>query len=42
MAKWANDSGEVSIKVAVVGQPGSGKSMIIACGYLLPATISNT
>ena len=30
MAKWAKDSGEVSIKVAVVGQAGSGKSMILS------------
>ncbi len=29
MAKWENDSGEVSIKVAVIGQPGSGKGSIL-------------
>ncbi|MEJ6570621.1 MAG: hypothetical protein QNL01_05395 [Akkermansiaceae bacterium] len=29
MAKWANDSGEVSIKIAVIGQPGSGKGSIL-------------
>ncbi|MBT8044851.1 MAG: 50S ribosome-binding GTPase [Verrucomicrobiae bacterium] len=29
MAKWGTDSGEVAIKVAIVGQPGAGKSSII-------------
>ncbi len=29
MARWKNDSGEVIIKVAISGQPGSGKSSII-------------
>jgi signal recognition particle receptor subunit beta len=29
MAKWAKDSGEVSIKIVVVGQTGSGKSSIL-------------
>lgn len=29
MAKWANDAGEVSIKIAVIGQPGSGKATIL-------------
>ncbi len=29
MAKWAKDAGELSIKIAVVGQAGSGKSSIL-------------
>lgn len=29
MAKWSSDKGEVTIKVAVVGQPGAGKRSII-------------
>ena len=29
MAKWANGQGEVSVKIAVVGQPGSGKIKIL-------------
>ncbi|MCP5534986.1 MAG: hypothetical protein H7A51_01995 [Akkermansiaceae bacterium] len=29
MAKWATESGEVGIKVAVIGQPGSGKGSIV-------------
>lgn len=29
MAKWMKDAGEVVIKIAVIGQPGSGKSSIL-------------
>ncbi len=29
MARWKNDTGEVTVKIAIVGQPGSGKGSII-------------
>lgn len=29
MAKWSSDKGEVTVKIAVVGQPGAGKRSII-------------
>ncbi len=29
MARWNTDTGEVTIKIAIVGQPGSGKGSII-------------